>query len=100
MKPYVQTAIDQVNTVIYDPDNHFDADQYDRFASFETARDEAIYCLESLIDERDYDDDDHRREVVWMQQLLQSAETIADLERDAEYRRFVGRLATHTERAA
>lgn len=93
MKPFVQTSIDEVNTVLYDPDGHLDAEHFDRFASFETARDEALCCLEAMIDEADYDDEDHRREIVWMQGLLQSADSVDDLERDADYRRFVARLA-------
>lgn len=100
MKPYVQTAIDEVNTVIHDPEGRFDADLFDRFDSFEVARDEALCCLEALIDERDYDDEAHRLEVVWMQGLLEAAHEIADLERDAQYRRFVDRLAVPTPEMA
>jgi hypothetical protein len=96
-KPFVQLAIEQVDTVIYDPEGRFDPDLHDRYESFNAARDAALTSIEVMLDEADYDGEDHREELEKMHQLLEPSESIADLQLQAGYQWFLNRLAAgHT----
>ena len=70
-KPYVQVVIDSVDTVVHDPDGHYDADRYDRYATFEQARDAALCCIEDVLDEGDYEGEDHKARLEATLRLLE-----------------------------
>jgi hypothetical protein len=91
-KPFVQLAIDEVDTIIHDPDGLYDPEYYDRYETFEAARDAALTSIEVMLDEADYDGDDHREELELMHRLLEQAEGLADLEARADYLAFLERL--------
>ncbi len=91
-KPFAQLAINQVDTVIHDPEGRFDPEIHDRYESFESARDAALTSIEVMLDEADYDGDDHKEELERMQGLLESSATIADLQRQSGYQWFLKRL--------
>jgi hypothetical protein len=93
LKPYVHISIDAVDTAVHDPDSRYDADRYDRYATFGEARDAALTCVETLLDEGDFDGEDHKAELETMLRLLESAESFEDLEHQVEYRWFLGKLA-------
>ena len=59
-KPYLHLAINAVDTVVFDPDGLHDNDRSDRYASFGEARDAALSCVEVMLHEEEYDDDQHR----------------------------------------
>ena len=65
-KPYVQLAINQVDTLIEDRQGRYDAETHDRYATFEAARDAALTSIEVMLDEADYDGEDHREELEQM----------------------------------
>jgi hypothetical protein len=92
LKPYVHLAIDAVDTVVFDAEGHFDSEHYDRYATFTEARDAALSSIEIMLDEEDYDGEDHREELEQMLGVLESASTFEDLESHAVYRRFLDRL--------
>jgi hypothetical protein len=92
-KPFVQLAIEQVDTVIYDPEGRFDPEFHDRYATFGAARDAALTSIEVMLDEADYDGEDHREELERMHDLLEPSESMADLQRQAGYQWFLKRLA-------
>lgn len=100
MKAFVHVPIDAVDTVIYDPAGRYDADRFDRYAEFSEARNAALSSIEIMLDERDYDGDDHREELELMLGLLDGFETFEALEHCPEYRRFVLRLETAVPVAA
>ncbi len=89
MKPYVHVAVNAVDTVIFDPDGRIQDERSDRFAEFSEARDAALSCVELMLDEEDYDDDEHRAELVLMLGWLESASSIEELASRPEYRAFV-----------
>lgn len=89
VKPYVHLAINAVDTVILDPEGRIEDERSDRFADFLQARDAALSCVELMLDEEDYDDEEHRAELMMMLGLLESASTIEDLQRRPEYRAFI-----------
>jgi hypothetical protein len=91
-KPFVHLPIDAVDSVVFDPEGRFEAEQYDRYASFTEARDAALSSIEIMLDEADYDGDDHRRELEQMLSLLNSSASCEELTRDPEYRRIIERL--------
>ena len=92
-KPYVHVPIDAVDTVVLDAEGHFDAESYDRYATFAEARDAALSSIEIMLDEEDYDGDDHRQELEQMLGHLESASSFDELEANAPYRRLLKRLA-------
>jgi len=69
-KPYVHLPIDAVDTVVFDREDRFEADRYDRYTSFAEARDAARSSIEIMLDEGDYDGEDHRQELANMLGLL------------------------------
>jgi hypothetical protein len=90
-KPFVHLPIDAVDSVIFDPAGHFEAKQYDRYASFTEARDAAQSSIEIMLDEADYDGEDHREELERMLGLLDSSSSYEELERHPEYQRILER---------
>lgn len=91
-KPYVHTTVNAVDAVAFDPEGHYDADRHDRYATFEQARDAALSSIELMLDERDYDGDDHKTELETMLGLLESAPTFVDLEGRSDYRWLLEQL--------
>lgn len=91
-KPFVHLAINAVDTVIFDPQGLFDSDRSDRFASFNEARDAALSCIEVMLHEGDYDDDEHRDELELMLGMLETAESLEEIEDSPAYQRFLRQL--------
>ncbi len=93
-KPFVHLPIDAVDSVIFDPEERFGAEHHDRYASFDEARDAALSSIEIMLDEEDYDGDDHREELERMLELLASASSYEELSRQPEYQDVIGQLAS------
>jgi hypothetical protein len=91
-KPFVHVPIDAVDSVVFDAEGRFESEHYDRYASFIEARDAALSSIEIMLDEADYDGDDHRVELEQMRGMLDSSTTYEELERDPEYTRIIERL--------
>lgn len=92
-KNFVHLPIDAVDTVVHDPQGHYDGEHFDRYATFAEARDAALSSIEIMLDEADYDGDDHREELERMQRLLEAAETFEDLAGQPAHRRLLDRQA-------
>src|SRR3984957_20580050 len=92
-RPYVHVPIDAVDTVAFDPEGQFAGERYDRYATFAEARDAALSSIEIMLDEEDYDGEDHREELERMLGLLESASSYEELERHPEYQRVLERAA-------
>jgi hypothetical protein len=92
LKPYVHLPIDAVDTVVLDAEGHFDSERFDRYATFTQARDAALSSIEIMLDEKDYDGEDHREELERMLGPLESSETFEQLASHAAYRRLISRL--------
>ncbi len=90
-KPFVHLTIDAVDAVVLDQDGRYDADRYDHYATFAEARDAALSSIEVMLDEGDYDGDDHHDELRRMLRLLENAETFEALSAQPEYRWFLDR---------
>lgn len=99
-KPYIHVTIDAVDTVALDLEGRFDADRYDRYSTFDEARDAALTSIEVMLDEQDYDGEDHRQELEAMLPLLEAARSFDELEGHAEYRQLLERLNTSSSLAA
>lgn len=91
-RPFVHVTIDAVDAVVFDADRRYDAEVHDHYATFIEARDAALSCVEELLDEGDYDGDDHRSELDRMLALLERAETFGDLVAQPDYRWFLDRI--------
>lgn len=91
-KPFVHVPIDAVDTVVFDPEGRLPAEQYDRYPSFTEARDAAMSSIEIMLDERDYDGDDHREELERMLDALGASSSFEQLARFPEYQRIAARL--------
>ena len=91
-KPYLHLSINAVDTVVFDPEGCHDNDRSDRFETFTEARDAALSCVELLLDEEDYDGEDHRLELEQMLGILENASSYEDLEECPRYLEFVSRL--------
>ena len=61
-------------------------------ATFTEARDAALSSIEIMLDEEDYDGEDHREELERMLGHLESSSSYEELERHAAHRRLVARL--------
>ena len=59
-KPFVHLTIDAVDAVILDNDGSYDPELYDHYSTYTEARDAALSSVELMLDERDYDGEDHR----------------------------------------
>ncbi len=70
-KPCVQLPINAGDFVVFDPEGRFDGELHDRYESFTEARDAALSSIEIMLDEGDYDDDEHRSE---LEQTLKALE--------------------------
>ena len=92
LKPYLHLSINAVDTVVLDPDGLFDSDRSDRYESFGEARDAALSCVEVMLDEEEYDDDQHKDELELMRSLLESACSLDELSSCPEYGWFLKRL--------
>ncbi len=90
-KPFVHLPIDAVDSVLFDLEGRFEAEQYDRYASFTEARDAALSSIEIMLDEADYDGEDHREELEQMLGFLNSSSSYEELERHPEYQRVLER---------
>ena len=99
-KPYVHLAIDAVDTVVFDGEGHFDGDRYDRYATFAEARDAALSSIEIMLDEEDYDGDDHREELEQMLGHLEASSSFEELGPQPSYRRLLDRLVPTRTAAA
>jgi hypothetical protein len=99
-KPYVHLAIDAVDTVAFDPEGHFDAELFDHYATYTEARDAALSSIEIMLDEEDYDGDDHREELERMLGLLETSSDYDELKRQATHRRLLDRLELARSAAA
>jgi len=91
-KPYLHLSINAVDTVVFDPEGCHDNDRSDRFDTFAEARDAALSCVELMLDEQDYDGDDHRQELEQMLGILENASSYTDLERCPRYLAFLSCL--------
>ena len=91
-KPFVHVTIDAVDVVVYDAESRYDAEIHDHYATFAEARDAALSCVELLLDEGDYDGDDHRDELERMRAMLEPATTFDDLADQDDYRWFLDRI--------
>jgi hypothetical protein len=91
-RPYVHVPIDAVDAVVFDAEGHFDGERYDRYATFAEARDAALSSIEIMLDEEDYDGEDHREELEQMLGALEASETFEELVTHAAHRRLVARL--------
>ena len=91
-RPYVQIAIDEVDAVIHDPAGYYDSDHYDRYGTFESARDAALTSIEVILDEADYDGEDHRNELEQMRELLERSTSFDELEAEPGYEWFLRKL--------
>ncbi len=91
-KPFVHLTIDAVDTVILDNQGSYDPELYDHYATYSEARDAALSSVELMLDERDYDGEDHREELERMLGLLESAETFEALSSQAGYQWFIAHL--------
>ena len=92
LKPFVHIIIASVDAVVFDADSRYDAEVHDHYATSAEARDAALSCVELLLDEQDYDGDDHRDELERMRSLLEAAETFDDLTAQADYHWFLDRI--------
>jgi hypothetical protein len=91
-KAFVHLPIDAVDSVIFDPEDRFPAERFDRYASFTEARDAALSSIEIMLDEGDYDGDDHREELERMLDLLGTSSSYEKLVLDPAYQRTLDRL--------
>jgi hypothetical protein len=91
-RPFVQIAINAVDVVLLDSEGRFDPDHFDRYESFVAARDAALTSVEVMLDEGDYDDEEHRLDLEEVREMLESAETFDDLDRQPAYQRFLQSL--------
>jgi hypothetical protein len=92
-KPFVHLPIDAVDTVVYDPEGAYDPERYDHYSTFVEARDAALSSVELLLDEGDYDGDDHREELERMLAVLETVETFDELNAKPDYHWFIRRIA-------
>jgi hypothetical protein len=90
-KPFVHLPIDAVDSVVFDPEGRFEAELYDRYASFTEARDAALSSIEIMLDKADYDGEDHRDELERMLGLLNSSSSYEELERHPGYQQILER---------
>jgi hypothetical protein len=85
-KPYVHLSINAVDTVVFDPEGRLDSERYDHYGSFTEARDAALSSIEVMLDEEDYDGEDHREELERMLGVLESSASYEELERQPHHR--------------
>jgi len=91
-KPYVHVGIDAVDAVVFDVEGSFDPEVHDRYESFDAARDAALTSIETMLDERDYDGEDHLEELERMRVMLEAAPSYGELEALSGYQWFLRKL--------
>ncbi len=99
-RPFVHITIDAVDAVILDHDGEFDPALHDRYETFEAARDAALTSIEVMLDEADYDGEDHLEELERMQSMLEAAGSYEELESLSDYQWFLQRFAPSHSMAA
>jgi hypothetical protein len=99
-KPYVHLSVDAVDTVVFDPEGRLDSELYDHYGSYTEARDAALSSIEVMLDEADYDGEDHREELERMLGLLESSASYADLEGHQQHRWLLERRDSAQNAAA
>ncbi len=99
-KPYVHLPINAVDTVVFDPEGRMDSELYDHYATFEEARDAALSSIEVMLDEEDYDGDDHREELERMLGVLETSSNFEELECNPHHRWILERHESATPAAA
>ena len=92
-KPFVHLPIDAVDSVVFDPEGRFDARSCttDTLRSSKT-RDAALSSIEIMLDEADYDGDDHQHELEQMRVLLDASSSFDNLISHSAYQQFVERF--------
>lgn len=100
IKPFVHVPVDAVDLVVFDPNGRFDPERFDRYPTFDDARNAALCCIEAMLDEGDYDDEGHRDELERMLALLEPASTFDDLIGQASYRGLLDLAGPPTTAAA
>lgn len=99
LKPYLHLSVNAVDTVVFDPEGLYDNDRSDRYETFSEARDAALSCVEVILDEEEYDDDQHRDELERMRGLLDNSESFDELRTRPEYAWFLKRLTPANQAA-
>ena len=99
-RPFVHKAINAVDAVLFDPEGIYDPEVHDRYETFTEARDAALTSVEVLLDEADYDGEDHREELERMLLLLENSENYQDLAAQPGYRWFLGFVEAEKSLAA
>lgn len=99
-RPFVHLPIDAVDTVVYDPEGVYDPEVNDRYPTFIEARDAALSSIELMLDEGDYDGDDHRDELNRMLAVLERGETLEALTAQPDYHWLLSRLTKARSTAA
>ncbi len=99
IRPFVHLAVDAVDLVVADPEERYDADHFDRYQTFESARDAALTSVEVMLDEKDFDDESHRLDLELVREMLETAQEYGDLLGKADYHRFLSAIP-HQESAA
>jgi hypothetical protein len=98
-KPYLHLSINAVDTVVFDPDGLYDSDRSDRYESYSEARDASLSCVEVMLDEEEYDDDQHKDELELMRGLLETSSSFDELRSCPEYLGFLKRLVAAPQAA-
>ncbi len=91
-RPFVHMTINAVDAVVLDPDGRFDPEIHDHYETFEAARDAALTSIEVMLDEADYDGEDHREELERMRGMLETAQSFDELKVLPAYRWFLRRI--------
>jgi hypothetical protein len=99
-KPYVHLPIDAVDTVVFDPEGCLDCELYDHYGTFTEARDAALSSIEVMLDEEDYDGEDHREELERMHGLLEGSASYEELEGHPHHRWLLERRDSAQQAAA
>ena len=100
LRPFVHLPIDAVDAVVHDPEGRYDPELFDRYETFDEARDAALTSVEVLLDEGDFDGEDHRDELERMRLMLENAQSFGDLETQKDYQWFLQRITQKKTAAA
>ncbi len=90
--PFVHITIDAVDAVALDPHGLYDPELHDHYDTFESARDAALTSVELMLDEGDYDGEDHREELERMREMLEHSATFEALAELPDYQWFLDRI--------
>jgi hypothetical protein len=92
IKPFVHVAIDAVDAVVLDVEGSLDPEIHDHYETFDAARDAALTSIETMLDEADYDGEDHLEELERMQAMLEAVRSYEELESLTGYQWFLRKL--------